>query len=202
MPDYSPFYTARGMIQQTPGGTQIYQNVLRNLQRQLGLQQRRESMMGEQLNLPASLRYAISQRGYPELYGRYAGATAQAAAQAPGIDIQKAQALAGIQGQVEQLRMMQEQLDMRKEAQKTNFWDVLGTVGSFGLGVAGLLFPPAGAAAAGAGAALGAGTNLASGSRPAAMPVTTPQLRQYGIGTSGIGFNLANAMNWMNPLYY
>lgn len=181
MPDYSPFSRAQSLIGQTPGGSQIYQRILQNLNRQLGLRQRRQQMQGEQMNIPAHLRYAYSQQEYPELYGQYAGATTQAAAQAPGVDIQKAQALAGIQGQVEQLRMQQEQLDLmkrqQKQAESTSFWDVLGGVGSLGLGVAGLLFPPAGIA----GAALGAGSSIAGSS----------------LGASGLGMNFGNAGNWM-----
>lgn len=196
MPDYTPFYRAQGLVEQSAGGSQIYQNVLRQLNRQFGLQQRREQMRGEQMNLPAHLRFAISQQRQPELYGQYAGGLSRTAAQAPGIDIRKAQALAGIQGQVEQLRMMQEQLDLQKESQKGNWLDVLGTVGGLGLGVAGLMFPPAGVA----GAALGAGTKLAGGGRPAAMPVMPSQLTGMGIGTGGSGFGLAGAMNWMNPM--
>lgn len=157
MPDYSPFYRARSLVEQTPGGSQIYQNILRQLNRQFGLRQRRETMRGEQMNLPAHLRFAMSQQQYPELYGQYAGGMAQAAAQAPGIDIRKGQALAGIQGQVEQLRMMQRQLELQerqqRQSEKTSFWDILGTVGDLGIGVAGLMFPPAGAA-------MGMGTQL------------------------------------------
>ncbi len=187
MPDYTPFNRARGLIEQTPGGSEIYQNILRQLNRQYGLRQRRETMQGEQMNLPPHLRYAISQQRQPEMYGQYAGGLTQAAAQAPGIDIQKAQTLAGIQGQVERLRMMQEGLDLQKkqyeDSQKTNFWDVLGTVGGLGIGIGGLLFPPAGAAMGAMGAAgsmggLGLNLGQAAGTR---MGQFQQQYPNYGV---------------------
>ena len=142
-PDYGAFYRVRGMMEQLPGGMQMFQQTLSQLNRQLGLQQRRERMLGEQMNIPPHLRFGFQQQAYPELYGRYAGGVTQAAMQAPQIDLQRAQAIAGIQGQIESLRQAQEQIRLQEEAQKTNFWDILGTVGGLGIGVAGLLFPPA-----------------------------------------------------------
>lgn len=192
MPDYDPFYKAQGLIEQTPGGQQVYQNVLQQLNRQFGLRQRRQTMRGEQMNLPPHLRYAMAQQQFPETYGQYAGGLSRTAAAAPGIDIQKAQSLAGIQGQVEQLKLAHEQFEeqkrMQRESEKTSFWDVLGTVGDIGLGVAGLMFPPAGIA----GAAIKAGTSMAGGRQPS-------QFSGYGAG-GGVGFDYSNMMNWMNPL--
>ena len=165
MPDYTHFDRAQSLIGQTPGGSQVYQNVLQQLNRQFGLRQRRQTMQGEQMNLPAHLRYAMSQQQHPELYGQYAGGLSQAAAAAPGIDIQKAQSMASIQGQVEQLKLAHAQFEEQKRAQRQsergNFWDILGTVGGLGLGVAGLMFPPALPFTMAAGAALSAGTSSA-----------------------------------------
>jgi len=146
MPDYTPFYQARSLVQQSPGGQQVYQSLLAQLNRQFGLRQRRQQMLGEQVNLQPTQRFALAQQQYPELYGAYAGGATQAAAQAPGIDIQKAQALGNIQSQVEQLQLAWEQLEeqkrARRQSEKTNFWDVLGMVGGMGLGAAGLIFNP------------------------------------------------------------
>lgn len=194
MPDYTPFNRAQSLIGQTPGGSQVYQNVLGQLNRQFGLRQRRQTMQGEQMNLPPHLRYAMSQQQFPELYGQYAGGLSRTATAAPGIDIQKAQSMASIQGQVEQLKLahaqFEEQKRVQRQSEKTNFWDVAGMVGGMGLGVAGLMFPPALPATMAAGTALSAGTSMAGGGQPAGMQ----QFSGYGAGApqgtmSGYGWN-------------
>lgn len=199
MPDYTPFYRARGLVEQSAGGQQIYQNVLRQLNRQFGLQQRRATMQAGQLNIPPHLQFARSQQQLPGLYGQYAGGLSQAAAQAPGIDIRKAQALAGIQGQVEQLKMYQRQLELQEESQKGNWLDVFGTVGSLGLGIAGLMFPPAGAT----GAAMGAGAGISGLSMGQGMNFMNPAGGGMGgVGQGGVGYGQGNMMNWMMPPVY
>lgn len=158
--NYQPFRTARSLIEQTAGGMQMYQRYAGQLGRQFGLQQRRGAMQARALGLPPHLQFAAQQGMYPQLYGQYAGGLAQAAAAAPGIDIRKAQALGGIQTQIGQLQMAQRQMELQekmyKESQRTSFWDVLGMVGGLGLGVAGLMFPPAGLGMAAGGMGLGA----------------------------------------------
>jgi len=178
-PDYGAFYRVRSMMEQLPGGMQMFQQTLSQLNRQLGLQQRRERMMGEQMNIPPHLRFGFLQQSYPELYGRYAGGVTQAAMQAPQINLQRAQAIAGIQGQIEslrqvqeQIRLQEEQIKLQEEAQRTNFWDILGTVGGLGIGVAGLLFPPALPATMGLGmgAAVQRGWQAGGYARPSTWP--------------------------------
>lgn len=164
-------------MQQMPGGQQAYGRQMRGLGAQFGLAQRRATMQAGQLNIPPHLQFAIGQQQLPGMYGQYAGALGAAAGQAGQMDIQRAATMGQFGIGAARVALEQQRLEMQREQMRRqmrpNFWNILGTAGTLGMGIAGLMMPPVGAAMGAMGGAGGAG--------------------------GGMGIPMGQAMNWMMP---